>query len=149
MPARSSSSSVLRWPNREEVLAAVAEWARALDLPGLLAVGVFGSYARGDWGVGSDVDLVVIVEHSARAPIERPIDLPLERLPVPAEALVYTRDEWERLPEVNPHFAAVLAREMVWVLGPPERPSTAHSVQDGESPENAAVLRDARCPGDG
>ncbi|MCX7622600.1 MAG: nucleotidyltransferase domain-containing protein [Thermomicrobium sp.] len=121
MPARSSSSSVLRWPDRAEVLAAVREWAQQLDLPGLVAVGVFGSYARGDWGVGSDVDLVVVVERSDRPPIERPVDLPLEKLPVPAEAIVYTREEWERLPEANPHFAAVLAREVVWVYGRPER----------------------------
>ncbi len=93
--AVNGGSPLRRWPNREAVLTAVTEWARALDLPGLFAVGVFGSYARGDWSVGSDVDLVVIVEYSTRAPIERPIDLPLERLPVPAEALVYTREEWD------------------------------------------------------
>ncbi|MCS7051322.1 MAG: nucleotidyltransferase domain-containing protein [Thermomicrobium sp.] len=120
MPARSSSSSVLRWPDRAAVLAAVREWAQRLDLPGLVAVGVFGSYARGDWGVGSDVDLVV-VERSERPSFERPIGLPLEKLPVPAEAIVDTREEWERLPETNPHFAAVLAREVVWVSGRPER----------------------------
>ncbi|WP_287425635.1 nucleotidyltransferase domain-containing protein [Thermomicrobium sp.] len=121
MPVRSSTSSVLRWPDRAAVLAAVERWARELELPGLVAVGVFGSYARGDWGVGSDVDLVVIVERSARPPIERPLDLPLEKLPVPAEAIVYTREEWERLPETSPHFAAVLAREAVWVFGRPDR----------------------------
>lgn len=120
MPVASSSSFVLRWPNREEILRAVANWARELRVLGLVAVGIFGSYARGDWGVGSDVDLIVIVEHSERPPIERPIDLPLERLPVPADALVYTRAEWEQLPQVNPHFASVLAREVVWVYGKPE-----------------------------
>lgn len=62
----------------------------------------------------------MIVEQSDRPPVERPIDLPLEKLPVPAEALVYTRAEWEQLPQVNPHFASVLAREVVWVYGKPE-----------------------------
>jgi predicted nucleotidyltransferase len=118
---------VLRWPNRAEVLAAVAKWARELELPGLVAVGVFGSYARGDWGVGSDVDLVVIVDRSERPPIERPVDLPLEKLPVPAEAIVYTREEWKRLPTTNPHFAAVLQREVVWVLGRPDAPEETPS----------------------
>ncbi len=131
MPEPSSTSRVVRWPNRAEVLAAVTKWARELALPGLVAVGVFGSYARGDWGVGSDVDLVVIVERAARPPIERPIDLPLEKLPVPAEAIVYTREEWERLPEVNPEFAAVLRREVVWVFGPPEG---AESASEPERP---------------
>jgi predicted nucleotidyltransferase len=30
----------------------------------VLEIGYFGSYARGDWGVGSDVDLIVIVAES-------------------------------------------------------------------------------------
>jgi predicted nucleotidyltransferase len=37
---------------------------------GIVAVGIFGSYARGDWGVGSDLDLVVVVEDSSE-PFER------------------------------------------------------------------------------
>ncbi|WP_425275083.1 nucleotidyltransferase domain-containing protein [Thermus tenuipuniceus] len=33
-------------------------------IPGLLALGCFGSYARGDHGVGSDPDLLLVVESS-------------------------------------------------------------------------------------
>ena len=132
MPVRSSTSSMLRWPDRAAVRAAVERWSRELELPGLIAVGVFGSSARGDWGVGSDVDLVVIVERPAGPPIERPLDLPLEKLPVPAEAIVDTREEWEHLPETSPHFAAVLAREAMWVFGRPVR--LAGSGPEGATP---------------
>lgn len=38
----------------------------------------------------------------------------LTRLPVPADALVYTEDEWQRLDRAS-RFARVLAREVVWV----------------------------------
>jgi hypothetical protein len=70
MPVRSSTSSVLRWPDRGSVVAALEAWA-AREAPrhaGLLRLGYFGSYARGDWGVGSDVDLIAIIE-GARGPI--------------------------------------------------------------------------------
>ncbi|MFN3336569.1 MAG: nucleotidyltransferase domain-containing protein [Thermomicrobium sp.] len=117
MPVRSLHSSVLRWPSRAEVLEAVTAWAQRLELPGLVAVGVFGSYARGDAGVGSDLNLVVILEAS-ELPFERRMTLlPLEELPVPAEALVYTRAEWEQLGKWSPRLAETLRRETVWVRG--------------------------------
>lgn len=117
MPVRLLRSPVLRWPGRAEVLQALAAWAQRLELPGLVAVGAFGSYARGDAGVGSDLDIVVILETS-ELPFERRMTLlPLEELPVPAEALVYTRAEWGRLAERSPRLAETLRRETVWVRG--------------------------------
>lgn len=117
MPVRSLRSSVLRWPGRAEVLQALAAWAQRLKLPGLVAVGAFGSYARGDAGVGSDLDVLVIVEETALPFERRMAQLPLEELPVPAEALVYTRAEWERLGERSRRLAETLRREVVWVRG--------------------------------
>lgn len=89
MPVRSLRSSTLRWPRRDEVFSALEAWVSTLEVRGLLAVGVFGSYARGDWGVGSDLDLLIVLNSSA-LPFKRHMALlPLESLPVPAEALVY------------------------------------------------------------
>ena len=71
MPVRSLTSSVLRWPRPEEVRAAIGTWAAEIVArPDVARVGCFGSLARGTWGVGSDVDLVVIVrqELPARLP---------------------------------------------------------------------------------
>ncbi|MGQ9692989.1 MAG: nucleotidyltransferase family protein [Thermaceae bacterium] len=119
MPVRSLRSSVMRWPSREEVLRKAREWAEGLDLPGLLAVGVFGSYARGEAGVGSDLDLVVLVWESPLAFGRRSAVLPLETLPVPVEALVYTLQEWQALEEKSPRFFQTLEREAVWVWGNP------------------------------
>lgn len=86
-PVRSLTSSVLRWPERSEVEAAVQAWASSATErhPELLRLGVFGSYARRDAGVGSDLDLVAVVESSERLFERRGAEWDLTELPVPAE----------------------------------------------------------------
>ncbi|MCS7250826.1 MAG: nucleotidyltransferase domain-containing protein [Thermoflexus sp.] len=116
MPVKSLRSSVLKWPDRAAVDQAVRIWAEqvARERPEVLRIGYFGSYARGDWGVGSDVDLIVIVRHSA-APFERrAVEWDTSSLPVPADLLIYTREEWEAL-DRGSRFYQTLARETIWV----------------------------------
>lgn len=117
MPVRSLHSSVLKWPDRETVDRGVRAWAvpEAARHPGLLRLGYFGSYARGDWGVGSDLDLVAIVRGSNEPFMVRASSYDLNRLPVPAELLVYTDREWRLLAETSPRFARTLLQETVWV----------------------------------
>ncbi len=119
MPVRCLTSSVRRWPRPAEVEAALSRWAQRLDLPGLDALGYFGSYARGDAGVGSYLDLVAIVEASDLPPPLRATRLPLEELPVPADALVYTEAEWAALKKRQERFAKTHLKETRWLLGPP------------------------------
>lgn len=119
MPVKSLSSAVLRWPSREEVEGALQAWMVRHPIPGLLALGYFGSYARGDYGVGSDLDLLLVVQSSSLPSWQRALTLPLEELPVPAEALVYTLAEWQALPERSPRFAETLRREVRWLLHHP------------------------------
>lgn len=119
MPVKSLNSAVLRWPSREEVEGALQAWMIRHPIPGLLALGYFGSYARGDYGVGSDLDLLLVVESSSLPSWQRALTLPLEELPVPAEALVYTLAEWQALPERSPRFAETLRREVRWLLHHP------------------------------
>jgi uncharacterized protein len=96
MPVRSLNSSVLRWPDRDQVRRAAREWAIrvAAARPEVCRIGYFGSYARGDWGVGSDLDLVVLVDATAEPFELRPLDYDTSALPVPADLLVYTIREW-------------------------------------------------------
>lgn len=117
MPVRSLTSSVLRWPDRHEVERGAVEWAvrEAPRHPGLLRLGYFGSYARGDAGVGSDLDLIAVVESSQEPFDRRALGWDLSSLPVPAEILVYTRQEWERLQEQGGRFARTLEREAHWL----------------------------------
>ena len=119
MPVRSSTSYVKRWPTPEAVLAAFRDWAdaQAADRPELAALGYFGSHARGDTGFGSDLDVVAIVERSGFSRMERNRDWPYERLPVPADLLVFTVEEWKRMSERGDRFARVMSEEVVWVVG--------------------------------
>ncbi|MBI2938920.1 MAG: nucleotidyltransferase domain-containing protein [Chloroflexi bacterium] len=115
MPVRSLRSSVLRWPDAREVDRAVRQWAAAMasQRHGIAQIGYFGSYARGDWGVGSDVDLVVVLECSDQPFERRAAQWDTSTLPVPADLLIYTTDEWQSI--VQQLFGQRLLRETVWV----------------------------------
>jgi predicted nucleotidyltransferase len=117
MPVRSLNSSVLVWPTRKEVDAAAREWAgkQFAHRPELVRVGYFGSYAHGNWGVGSDVDLLAIVRETEEPFERRALGWDLSELPVPAEILVYTEAEWKRLIATGSRFAEQVEREAVWM----------------------------------
>ena len=117
MPVKSLNSSVLKWPDRLTVDRAARSWAakEALKHPELLRLGYFGSYARGDAGVGSDLDVIAIVRQDS-APFERRcLRWDLNALPVPAEIIIYTLDEWERLQKKGDRFARMLKNQVVWI----------------------------------
>lgn len=115
MPVRSSLSSVLRWPDAQTVDRAVRRWALQLShsRSDVRRIGYFGSYARGDGGVGSDLDLIIIVATSERAFVRRAADWDTTSLPVPADLLVYTQTEWHMLEQQNrlPHSAS----SIIWI----------------------------------
>ena len=114
MPVRSSSSRVLRWPDAASVVAAARAWAHELYErdPAVARVGYFGSYARGDAGVGSDLDLVVITRADAGARPAWAFDA--SRLPVPADVLVFSEARWHELRAQRTGIARTIAREAKW-----------------------------------
>lgn len=117
MPVRSLNSSIFRWPDAKTVHRAVHQWMQEVlkKRVGICRIGYFGSYARGDWGVGSDLDLLVIVE-KAEPPFEqRPLEWDTLELPVPTDLLVYTLEEWESLVASGSRFSRMLEMEAVWV----------------------------------
>lgn len=117
MPVRSLNSSVLKWPDRLTVDRAARTWAvkEARRHSQLLNLGYFGSYARGDAGVGSDLDLIAIVEWTNEPFERRSLKWDLNPLPVPAEIIIYTRQEWERLRDKGGKFARMLESQVVWI----------------------------------
>jgi predicted nucleotidyltransferase len=140
MPVRSLRSPVIVWPDRAAVDRAARAWAAEESgrHPELRRLGYFGSYARGDWGVGSDLDLVAVVREPAGSAVEpferRALSWDLSALPVPAELLVYTEPEWSRLQAQGGRFARTLVQETAWIFPVPE-PGTDESVE-GERAEH-------------
>lgn len=118
MPVRSSTSPVIIWPDRARVESALERWvdeARPAH-PTLRRLGFFGSYARGTWGVGSDLDVVVVVAASDTPRRDRAMEWDLTSLPVPVDLLVYTEQEWNAALLQNTGFAKRLREETVWVF---------------------------------
>ena len=117
MPVRSSSSSILKWPDREAVERALRDWASvaARQRPDLQRVGYLGSYARGDWGVGSDLDVVLVLRDATAPFMSRAQEWDLTGLPVPADVLVYSNGEWAKLVAGTGRFCRVASEETVWV----------------------------------
>lgn len=116
MPVRSLSSSALKWPEARTVDQAVRRWAEKAgrQRQEVIRIGYFGSYARGDWGVGSDLDLVIIVQDSKHPFERRAVEWDATALPVSADVLVYTEEEWQTLTQKG-RFHQRLMREAVWV----------------------------------
>jgi len=119
MPVTSSRSSIKRWPNADQVLDAVCLWAQRLHAGerAIVAVGVFGSYVRGEWGVGSDVDLLVVRRDGA--PVPELLGADVAALPVPADVLHYTESELAALRERGGRMARVVRDETRWLVGGP------------------------------
>ena len=93
---------------------AVGVWAgRVASRPRVRAVGLFGSLVDGPWGVGSDVDLVVVVDASDEPVTRRALAFPTDGLPVPADVLVYTDSEWAAGPRIG---------QVRWLSGSADRP---------------------------
>jgi predicted nucleotidyltransferase len=106
------------------VLEQAGRWAaqQISDHPDLVAVGVFGSYGRGTAGVGSDLDLLLILQRC-----DEPIWNRLRRwdtgsLPLACDLLVYSQEEWRSLPRWNPKLAEALLRDTRWLGRMPEPP---------------------------
>ena len=115
MPVRSLNSVVLKWPGRDEVLSAARRWATELTTHASAVEKVYcvGSYARGDWGVGSDLDVIVVLSDTDLSPFGRRLRYEPQDVPVPADVWVYTKAEWGALGSHSPQLWRRLQRELV------------------------------------
>jgi predicted nucleotidyltransferase len=104
MPEPSSPSVKVTFTNRNQILTAlenlIQEWTQ--QHPELEQVILFGSYARGDYFPGSDVDVLLILETSDQPFLKRiPKFLPTQ-FPVDIDIFPYTKDEVQRMMK-DPH----------------------------------------------
>jgi len=119
VPVRSLNSAVLKWPDGSAVLSAARSWANALQCkdPAVRQVWCVGSYARGDWGVGSDLDLIVILSESDLSPVDRYRTYYPDKLPVPVDLWVHTETEWHALRVSAPQLGDRIQREKIVLAG--------------------------------
>ena len=118
MPVRSLNSCVLRWPDRKDVDRAMRLWTaeQVRVRPEIVRLGYFGSYARGDRGVGSDADVIAIVRKTTEPFQRRSLEWDLSGLPVPAEIIVYSLREWEKMKREDTRFFRMLDRDAAWTF---------------------------------
>lgn len=131
---KSYNSVIVYSMDKSRIWAALEELVEDLGARSeVLAVILFGSLVRGDFGVGSDVDILILLDHSDQPFLER---LPLyrpQRFPVDIDVFPYTLAEW--------HQGISLARQALqegrtlWQrpgFSLPELPSRSYSA--GENP---------------
>ena len=118
MPVRLLSSPILRWPDRETVHRAISAWARRVfrTNPEVLRIGYFGSFAREDWGVGSDLDLIAIVRNMDEPFEKRNLSWDTTFLPVPVDFVIYTEKEWKDLEKAGTGFYKIVNNEVKWIV---------------------------------
>ena len=114
MPVRSLHSSVKKWPSRAEALDAFRSWARKemARRPDICRIGCFGSLAKGGWGVGSDLDIIIVLAESKVPPLRRASEWDTTSLPVAADLVVLTDKECRG--GYSARFKRVLEQETIW-----------------------------------
>jgi predicted nucleotidyltransferase len=96
-PEQSSSSSGIRFLDRQKLLAQLRQAARNLrrERDSVEQIILFGSLARDDYYGGSDADIAIILTASALPPAERSRELFHYFWPIsaPVDLLIFTREE--------------------------------------------------------
>ncbi len=111
-----SSSAGPRFVDREEILAVARETARRIGAahPEVLKVLLFGSFARGDYGTRSDLDLLVILRESAKPARDRIADILQLASTYPTDVFPLTEAEIEsRLEEGDPFLRRAIGEGVV------------------------------------
>jgi hypothetical protein len=85
--------------------------------PEVIKLGYFGSFAKDNWGVGSDLDLIAIVQDASIPFEKRPLTWNFDSLPVPADMLIYTDKEWQNMKREGGKFVDMIEKEAVWLYG--------------------------------
>jgi hypothetical protein len=108
---------VLKWPRRDEVKKALLRWLKKKMATSqeIMRLGYFGSFAKGNWGVGSDLDLIAIIQDSSIPFERRPITWNFDTLPVPTDILIYTMKEWQDMRQKGGKFVDMIEKEAVWL----------------------------------
>ena len=102
----------------DRVLQAARTWAEQLgrNHPEVLRVGYFGSYARGDYVPGSDLDVLIELSQS-RTPrqADRAAEYRPDSFPVGTDVFAYTSAELADLRAAGTAFVKTIDAEIRWL----------------------------------
>ena len=115
MPVRLLNSAVLKWPDRDQALANIREWALKTGQKdsNIKKICCFGSLASGKWGVGSDADIMIEIDSSHEPFMRRGLLYNTDKICVPADILIYTSAELDRMRDENTRMIRVLDHDSI------------------------------------
>jgi predicted nucleotidyltransferase len=122
MPIRSSNSAGARFLDRDEVLRSLCRISQQLlkDKPEAQGVALFGSLARGDYGLRSDADILVCLRSACEEKVADripPLLAAFLEAPVPVDILPLTaREICQRLEDASPFWSRIW-REAILLAG--------------------------------
>ncbi|CAN5281375.1 hypothetical protein BH18ACT4_BH18ACT4_04110 [soil metagenome] len=101
---------------------------------GVRAAVVFGSVARGDFNLWSDIDVLLVADHLSERPLDRYADL--GELPPMVQPIAWTPAEWHEGRRRHNQIAVEAADAGVWLAGSINDLDSATNVGD-----QAALVR--------
>ena len=106
MPVKLLNSAVLKWPEKNKVLNEAKLWAKSMGLgdDNIVKIYCFGSICKGTWGVGSDLDIAIIIKKTTVPFISRASLYDSSAISVPTDILVYTQAEITKLSKEKSRF---------------------------------------------
>ncbi len=106
MPVRSLNSAILKWPDKQKVLNEAKLWAKSIgpDDESIVKIFCFGSICTDTWGVGSDLDIIIILKQTSVPFISRANLFDASAICVPTDILVYTESEIETFDDQKSRF---------------------------------------------
>jgi len=106
VPRQSSGSVEIKYTDPKLIDAAVRQFAAELKDRDSTVRRIlwFGSWTKGTFSPGSDVDLCIIVDHDDRPRRERLPDYLPRRFPVGVDLFIYTEAEFRKLATEHPEL---------------------------------------------
>ncbi len=97
----------------KEIKKAIERIIGAYKEDGLLSIYIFGSFAWGTPDFNSDIDIFVVVEKSDEKPYKRAVKghRALKGVPIPADIIVFTKEEFEEQKDQATSFCYKIASE--------------------------------------
>lgn len=116
MQKKSLNFYKIKWFEKKDIENALKKWANKIlsQHKNILKIGYFGSYAKGNWNVGSDIDILIIVESSSEPFYKRSLLFDTLELPIPADLFVYTESELIQLKD-SKFVKEVVKEEVIWI----------------------------------